>query len=139
MKSESIRKLFLCIAVLLPAVWTNGCQSRGSWADARKLEPAERKRLTRLARSGDGEAAFRVYQMYDIGLHRPKPAYEWLVMAANNGHRVAAYNLAFDYYYNRHDTKNAKLWWNIAAERGDKDAEEKLRTLALGNPEENPR
>ncbi|MBL9170505.1 MAG: hypothetical protein JNN07_22410 [Verrucomicrobiales bacterium] len=85
-------------------------------------------------RSGDGEAAFRIYQMYDLGLGRKKKAIEWLVMAANNGHGVAAYNLAYDFYYHRSDARSAAVWWSIAAQRGEKKAEEMLRTLALDNP-----
>jgi len=47
--------------------------------------------------AGDGAAAFRLYQYYWIARRDRAEAMQWLIKAADLGHDVARYNLAYEY------------------------------------------
>ena len=102
------------------------------WGNAgHNLSPEELKRLTRMGREGDGEAAMRVAVYYGVHLSDLAAQRGWIETAAKNGNSNAQFLLGRDMLHGetRGGRKKAILWLRRAADGGQKDALELLESL----------
>lgn len=92
--------------------------------------------LQRLALSGDPLAAAAMQLRF--AKTDPDETLYWTRIAAENGHTVSQYNLAFEYWAHgagsERDKIRAKFWLGKAAEGGDALAAAKLERLNVGEP-----
>jgi TPR repeat protein len=97
------------------------------------LTDAEITNLIQSARSGDRDAAFKLYEYYDMVKLDRDASLIWLTTAAKNGHTVAQYNLGMTYdgelFPDLKDIDRAKYWFQRAAAGGDAEASRKLQKL----------
>jgi TPR repeat protein len=97
------------------------------------LSNEEITNLTKQAILGDGDAAYRLYNFYDMVHYDRDAALRWLEVAAKSGNTVAQYNMGMDYdgeiYPDLTDIKRAEYWFQRAATGGDANAARKLREL----------
>lgn len=92
------------------------CYDKGEYAQAFDLFLAE-------ARKGDAEAEFWVGKCYEQGEgvnENYQSAMEWYMKAAEQGHTLAQYNLAYRYYHENNGLTRKKAfdWYKKAAEQG---------------------
>ena len=88
------------------------------------------KWMLRAAEKGHVEAMYNVGVYYEKGegvSRDDKKAFEWYEKAANQGSVYAMYRAGYIYYSEPIDYNKAGQWFSLAAEKGDKDAEEVLR------------
>jgi TPR repeat protein len=102
------------------------------WGNAgHNLSAEELKRLTRMGREGDGEAAMKVAAYYGVHLSDLAAQRRWIETAAKNGNPDAQFLLGRDMLHGqiRGGRKKAILWLRRAADAGQKDARERLESL----------
>ena len=87
------------------------------------------------ARRGHVAAQINLGNILDdeISPANPAAAVYWYMEAARQGESVAAWNLAM-HFKRQNDSHHFVYWLQVAAQRGDTDAQEVLR----GNPSEKP-
>lgn len=93
--------------------------------------------LRAAAVSGHPEAAFRLALHYSSGSNAsPGDSRYWLLIAAENGHAVAPYNIWFADHESLDGVARARalFWLEKSAERGVARAKEKLSTQPAGRP-----
>lgn len=80
---------------------------------------------------GSSEAAFKLFNYYELYLYDVEQMMYWLTIAAENGHVYAQYHLAF--FLNKISTPEskfrAKFWAKKAQKNGVKEAKELLQEL----------
>jgi len=99
--------------------------NRGSSFD---MSLSEIKDFEKKACLGDSSAAFSLYSYYNFTKNENSKSLYWLLISAENGHRIAMYNLAYDYAESNDMKKlyRAFYWANKAKKLGDKDADDLL-------------
>jgi len=115
--------LVLCTAACQTGPTKDYDPDSGSYADAARahweLSAAEVAALIVKANGGDSESSFRLSLYYSNSRYWFIEGDRWLVVAADQGSDVAAYNLALQYIAPYHpNPERAKHWMQIAKQRG---------------------
>lgn len=91
------------------------------------LTEKDKVKLEQEVKSGDANAAFRLYEYHQFSSESFSEADRFLEEAARLGHPIAQYNLAKRLTSTNRD--QARIWAKKALNNGEKDAEDLLRTL----------
>lgn len=109
-------------------------------SDSNDLTQSEETELINKAKTGDPSSAFRLSRFYSSTKKWNWEAIRWLVVSAENGNEVAAFNLGM-YYQLPQPTANLErshYWLKIAKERGYSQAVDELKRLEKLLNEPNP-
>lgn len=100
------------------------------------INPSARFRLskeqlteqTTKAKQGDGDAAFKLYQHFDMTTEDQKSSFFWLEKAAFSDHPIALYNIAHTYIYDEKyvNHEKAMYWLNRGVDASDPHVKELL-------------
>lgn len=95
------------------------------------IKKSELPKLEKEALLGSPDAAFRIYQFYEMYLFDRNKGFYWLTIAAENGHPIGQYNLASDLLEEENSTNQlrARFWLKKAALAGDKEAVNLLKKI----------
>lgn len=85
------------------------------------LSASERGRLEKAARNGDPSAAFSLWRYYEFVKTDRERSFEWISLAAHQGHAVAQYNLGKILLQSTKDEDRAAgiRWLRKAASQGN--------------------
>jgi TPR repeat protein len=124
----------LSIAISLCVFCLTGCskeKAEKTPGQSFYLSQDDIKQLSLQGEKGDGTAAFRLFQYYELYLEDGKQSFYWLKKAAENGHVIAQYNLGLEFLNNqqRKDRTQALYWLRKAAQSGNADAKEIIQKL----------
>ena len=115
----------------LPTSATNNKSYAEVLAESNDLTQPEETELIKKANSGDAPSAFQLSRFYSSTKKWNLEAIRWLVVSAENGNDVAAFNLGL-YYQLPQPTANferSRHWLKIAEERGNPQAKVELGRL----------
>ena len=126
--------IIVCVVLLAGGFSIVGCSSKAPTTNIScNLSDTQITNFTTMALAGDGGAAFRLFDYYSFAAYDYATALKWLKVAATNGNLSGQYNLAQEYEgqfgTNMIDLKQARYWYQRAADAGDADAKRKLVEL----------
>ena len=86
------------------------------------------KNLIKKAKSGDDEAALKIYRHFSLGAYNAKESNYWLNFAANLNNIEAQYDLAYSYLL-KGDLENSEKWAQKSFDSGKTQAKELLNEI----------
>jgi TPR repeat protein len=106
--------------------------AQGMWLNAGyDLSLIERMRLSSRARSGDAQAAYRLFEYYGFVGENNRKAMKWVEVSARCGLIKGQYSYAqsLTFSRSRKDNEQAVKWFTLVADRGHSGAQQALAEL----------